>query len=70
MGAECLTEVFDKSEEVVFWTEAGNPLRIGDEVFFFGVNTQEKKLCLYSFDLSTKRLTAKAHVSMPSSSLF
>ena len=69
MGAEYLTEVVDMSDDVFFYTDTGCPLRIGDELFFFGLQIKNKQNCLFSFDLSSKRLAVKATIS-PSFRLF
>jgi len=69
MGAEYLTEVVDVSDDIFFFVDTGNPVRIRDEIYFFGNNIKEKQSCLYSFDLSTKRFTEKARVGL-SLSLF
>jgi hypothetical protein len=69
MGAEYLTEVLDMSDDVYFYSDTGSPLRVGDQMFFFGLELKNKQNCLFAFDLSSKRITTKAIVS-PTFSLF
>ena len=62
MGSQYLTEILDFSDEILYYNDTGNPVKLVDEVFFFAQNLKSKNDCLYSFDLSTKKLSLKAFV--------
>jgi hypothetical protein len=62
MGAEYLNEILDVSGDIFYYPDTGTPVRVGDEVFFFGENVKKKQKSLFSFDLSTKKFTIKAEI--------
>lgn len=62
MGAEYLNEILDLSSDISYYSDTGTPVRMGDEVFFFGENIKKKQKSVFSFDLSTKKFVIKAEI--------
>ena len=62
MGGQYLNEILDVSGDILYYSDLGTPVRVGDEVFFFGENKKKKQKSLFSFDLSTKKFTIKAEI--------